>query len=56
MENSKFIDKENIPQVSHYDEDRDKDYDNYNTPNISKIDDTTLTTPGSSDKQVTSTL
>lgn len=36
MKNSLFVDNENTPQVTHYDEDYGNDYDNYNTPNTSK--------------------
>ena len=40
----------------HFTTNRDKDYSNYNTPNNSKIDETTFTLPGPIEKQATSTL
>ena len=58
MENPTFVNNENIPQITHHDEDHDydKDYDDYDTPNTSKVDETTFLTPSSTDKQETSTL
>lgn len=32
------------------------DYDDYNTPNLSRVDETTLTTLGTTEKETTSTL
>lgn len=43
MDNSTFVDHENKPLVTHDD----------NTPNTSGVDETTFTTPGSTDKQDT---
>ena len=39
MDNPVFVDEEDIPMV-HQDED---DYDNYNTPNTSRMDETSFT-------------
>ena len=36
MDNPMFVDEEDIPMV--YQDEEDDDYDNYNTPNSSKID------------------
>ena len=51
MENPIFA--ENIPLATQHDKDCDKDndYDDYNKPNISRVDETTFTMPGSIDKQ-----
>ena len=51
MENPIFA--ENIPLATQHDKDCDKDndYDDYNTPNISRVDETTFTMSGSIDKQ-----
>ena len=60
MENSKFVDNENIPLSIYYDKnckgDLDNNYDDYKTPNTSKVDETTFTTPNPTDKPATSTL
>ena len=44
--------------VTHHDQDRDNDndYDDYNTPNSSIVDETTFTIRGSADKQAASAL
>ena len=47
MDNPIFVDDENI-QLVH---DEDIDYDDYNTPNTSKVDKTSFTMPGSTDKE-----
>ena len=36
------VDNENIPLVIHYYKDCDDDYDYYNTPNTSEVDETTV--------------
>ena len=41
MENPIFADDENIPLVTH----DDVDYNDYNTPNTSRVDEATCTTP-----------
>ena len=43
MDNPRFVDDENIQLL--YDEDRDNDYDDYNTPNTSIIQETMSTDP-----------
>ena len=49
MNNPTFADEEDIP-LAHQDE----DYDDYNTPNTSRVDETSFTVPDTT--QVTSTL
>ena len=56
MDNSIFVDHENKPIVTHNDKEWNNDYDDDNTPNTSGVDETTFTTPGSTDKQDTWTL
>ena len=48
MGNPRFADEETIPLV------QDEDYDNYNTPNTSRIDETSFTKPDAT--EATSTL
>ena len=48
MDNPRFVDEKTIPLV------QDEDYDNYNTPNTSWIDETSFTEPDAT--QATSTL
>lgn len=63
MDNPMFIPGENIPLLTDNDEDRgddhddgyDFDYDDYNTPNASRVEDTTFKTPSYTNKQETST-
>ena len=43
MDNPRFVDDESILLLR--DEDRNNDYDDYNTPNISIIQETTFTDP-----------
>ena len=47
MKNFIFLDDENIPLVTHHEEDcegnHDNDYDICNTPNTSTLDETTFT-------------
>ena len=43
MDNPVFVDEEDIPMV--YQDEEDDDYDNYNTPNSSKIDETLFMEP-----------
>lgn len=50
MDNSMFVDDENMPLVNHHHKDCGNDYDDCNTPNISNADDTTFTTSGFTDK------
>ena len=45
-----FADNENIPLITYHDKNRDNNYDDYNTPDTSKMDETTFTMPSSSDK------
>ena len=52
MDNPRFVDDENIPLVH----DEDIEYDDYNTPNTSRVDETSFTMPCSTDKGTTSTL
>ena len=49
MNNPTFADEEDIP-LAHQDE----DYDDYNTPNTSRVEETSFTVPDTT--QVTSTL
>ena len=49
MDNPRFVDDENIPLVH----DEDIDYDDYNTPNTSRVDKTSFTMPGSTEKETT---
>ena len=49
MDNPRFVDDENILLV----QDEDIDYDDYNTPNTSKVDETSFTMPGSTEKDKT---
>ena len=46
MDNPRFVDDENIPLVH----DEDIDYDDYNTPNTSRVDETSFTTTPSTTK------
>ena len=48
MDNPRFVDEETIPLV------QDKDYDDYNAPNTSRVDETSFTKPDTTD--ATSTL
>ena len=48
MDNPRFVDEETIPLI------QDEDYDNYNTPNTSRIDETSFTEPDAT--KTTSTL
>ena len=48
MDNPRFIDEEDIPLV------QDEDYDEYNTPNTSRIDETSFIEPDT--KEAASTL
>ena len=48
MDNPRFVDDETIPLV------RDEDYDDYNTPNTSRVDETSFTEPDAT--KATSTL
>ena len=48
MESPVFVDDENIPLVTHHG--KNVDYDNYNTPKASRLDETTFTTRSSKDK------
>ena len=49
MDNPRFVDDENISLV----QDEDIDYDNYNTPNTSRVDKTSFTMLGSTGKETT---
>ena len=49
MDNPTFIDEETIPMVH-----QDDDYDDYNTPNTSRVDETSFTIPDTT--EATSTL
>ena len=49
MDNLAFVDENNIPLVQ-----QDEDYDDYNTPNTSRIDEASFTVPDAA--EVTSTL
>ena len=46
MDNTRFVDDEKIPLVH----DKDINYDDYYTPNTSRVDETSFTMPGSTDK------
>ena len=48
MDNPRFVDDETIPLV------QDEDYDDYNTPNTSRVDETSFTEPDAT--KATSTL
>ena len=48
MDNPRFVDEETIPLV------QDEDYDDYNTPNTSRVDETSFTEPDTT--EATSTL
>ena len=48
MDNPRFFDEETIPLV------HDEDYDNYGTPNTSRVDETSFTQPDTT--EATSTL
>ena len=49
MDNPAFIDDKNIPLV----QDEDIDYDDYNTPNTSKVDEPSFTNPGATERTST---
>ena len=49
-DNPIFGDDVNMPLITHHGEDHDDDYDDYNTPNTSRADETTFATPSSTDK------
>ena len=49
MDNPIFVDDEDIPMVH-----EDNDYDDYNTPNTSRVDETSFTVPDAT--EATSTL
>ena len=51
MDNPTFVDEEDIPLVH---QENDEDYDDYNTPDTSRIDDTSFTVPDTT--EVTKTL
>ena len=59
MENPAFLDDENIPLVTYHSKDcegdHDNDYDDCNTPNTT-VEETSFTTPSSTDNKSTSTL
>ena len=48
MDNPRFVDEETIPLV------QDEDYDDYNTPDTSRVDETSFTEPDTT--EATSTL
>ena len=48
MDNPRFVDEETIPMV------QDEDYDDYNTPKTSRVDEASFTEPDTT--EVTSTL
>ena len=48
MDNPRFVDEEEIPLV------QDEDYDDYNTPNASRVDETSFIEPAAT--EATSTL
>ena len=50
MDNTRIVDEESIPLV----EDKDRDYDDYNTPNTSRVDEASFTEPDPT--KATSTL
>ena len=58
MKSPVTVDNENMPLVTRHDNDCDNDnnYDGYNKPNTSKVDETTFTSPGFTNKQSTSAL
>ena len=47
MDNRRFVDEETIPRL------RDKDYDDYNTPNTSKVDETSFAEPDTTEATLT---
>ena len=47
MSNPRFVDEETIPLV------QDEDYDNYNTPNTSRVDETSFTEPDATEAILT---
>ena len=49
MDNPRFVDDENVPLV----QDKNIDYDDYNTPNRRRLDKTSFTIPGSTEKETT---
>lgn len=49
MDNPAFIDDKNIPLV----QEEDIDYDDYNTPNTSKVDEPSFTNPGTTERTST---
>ena len=49
MDNPIFVDEDTIPMIHH-----DEDYDNYKTPNTSRIDETSFMVPDAT--EATSTL
>ena len=51
MGNPTFVDEENIPMVY---QDEEEDYDDYNTPDTSRVEETSFIEPGTT--EVTSTL
>ena len=60
MESPLLFDNESIPLVTHHEKDcdghHDDNYDDCNTSNNSKVDETTFATASSTNKQETSTL
>ena len=46
MDNHRFVNEETIPLV-------DEDYDNYGTPNTSKVDETSFTEPDTTEATLT---
>ena len=53
MENTIFVDVENITLFIHHDEDCEDDYADYNTPNTSRVDETIFSIRSSTDKPLT---
>ena len=47
MDNPRFVDEETIPLV------QDEDYDDYNTSNTSRVDETSFTEPDSTEARST---
>ena len=47
MDNPRFVDEETIPRL------RDEDYDDYNTPNTSKVDETSFAEPDTTEATLT---
>ena len=47
MDNPRFVDEETIPLV------QDEDYDDYNTPNTSRVDETSFTEPDTTEARST---